>query len=275
MRILAALSLAALAAGCNLTNDTVLVATLMQSPAPPTGYSGAQVTVAQLYLGQTSVTSPSAGDVKPISGATVQIYDNGALVPVSFSESQPGYYTAGGAPADNFYQATHTYRFVARVGSDEYWGEVQSVPGAPALTLPGTAAGDIYTYASYDGTAQFSNPYPLQRACASAICDVAFYGVWSVSVGGTFDGSATPNCSNAPADAAALLSFAFLDDTAWRVPTFNVDKVACFPQPSAYPGGYVVGLTALKKGTTSGNTSIASAALAGTSDAAGVIVSAP
>lgn len=268
MRTLAALSLAALAAGCSLTNDTVLVATLVQSPAPPTGYSGAQVTVAQLFLGQTSVTSPSAGDVKPISGATVQIYDNGAPVAVTFSESQPGYYVAGGTPGDNFYQATHTYRFVARVGSDEYWGEVTNAPSAPALTLPGSPVGDVYTYASY--SADVPSPYDIGRAPCAGICDIGFYGVWSVP-GSTFDGSATPNCTNAPQDAAALLNFAFLDDTAWRVNPFHAVKATCFPVAAA--GTYVVGLTALKKGSTSGNTSIASAVLAGTSDAAGVIVS--
>lgn len=271
MRTFAALAFAALAAGCNLTNDTVLVATLVQSPAPPTGYSGAQVTVAQLFLGQTSVTSPSAGDVKPISGATVQIYDNGVLVPVTFSEPQPGYYVAGGTPADNFYQATHTYRFVARVGSDEYWGEVQNAPSAPALTLPGTPAGDFWTYASY--ATDMPSPFPLSRACAAAICDAAFYGVWSAS--GSFDSSATPNCTNVPQDAAALLNFAFLDDTPYRVPTFNVSRATCFPTPATWPGGYVVGLTALKRGTVSGNTSIASAVLAGTSDAAGAAVTGP
>ncbi len=271
MRIPAALSLAALAAGCNLTNDTVLVATLMQSPAPPTGYSGAQVTVAQLFLGQTSVTSPSAGDVKPISGATVQIYDNGVLVPVAFSEAQAGYYLAGGAPADNFYQATHTYRFVARVGSDEYWGEVQNAPAAPALTLPGTPSGDLWTYPSY--ALDMPSPFPLSRAC-SGICDAAFYGVWTVS-GTSFDSSATPNCTNVPQTAAALLNFAFLDDTPYRLPTFNVAKASCFPMPPTFPGGYVVALTALKRGTLSGNTSIASAVLAGTSDAAGAAVNAP
>ena len=265
MRTLAALSLAALAAGCSLTNDTVLVATLVQSPAPPTGYSGAQVTVAQLFLGQTSVTSPSAGDVKPISGAAVQLFRNGVAI-ATLAESQPGYYEATGA----FYLPAATFRFVARVGSDEYWGEVTNAPSAPALTLPGTPVADVYTYASY--SADVPSPYDIGRAPCAGICDVGFYGVWSVP-GSTFDGSATPNCTNAPQDAAALLNFAFLDDTAWRVNPFHAVKATCFPVAAA--GTHVVGLTALKKGSTSGNTSIASAVLAGTSDAAGVIVSGP
>jgi len=271
MRTLAALALAALTAGCKLTNDTVLVAMLVQSPAVPAGLpvAGSQVSAAQVFLGQTDVSGPTAGDVSPISGAAVQLLRNGTAI-ATLSETQPGYYEATG----NFYLAAATFRFSARVGSDEYWGEVTNAPAAPALTLPGTPVADVYTYASYAGTAQFSNPYPLTRACPpSTLCDVAFYGVWSVS-GTTFDGSATPNCTNAPQDASALLNFAFLDDTAWRLQTFNVSKPICFPQPNPFPGAYLVGLTALKKGTTSDNTSIASAVLAGTSDAAGVIVSA-
>jgi hypothetical protein len=267
MRTLAALSLAALTAGCSLTNDTVLVAMLVQSPAPPAGLpiSGTPITVAQVYLGQTSVTGPSAGDVTPISGATVQLLRNGTVV-ATLAETQPGYYEATG----NFYQAAATFRFVARVGSDEYWGEVTNAPSAPALTLPGTPVGDVYTYASH--SANVPSPYDIGRAPCAGICDIGFYGVWPIS-GGTFDGSATPNCTNAPQDAAALLNFAFLDDLAWRANPFHAVKATCFPVAAA--GTYVVGLTALKKGSTSGNTSIASAVLVGTSDAAGVIVSAP
>ncbi len=274
MRTLAALSLAALTAGCKLTNDTVLVAMLVQSPTPPAGLGltpSTPISAAQVYLGQTDVTGPTAGDVSPISGATVQLLRDGTPI-ATLSESQPGYYQATG----NFYQAAATFRFVARVGSDEYWGEVANAPSAPDLSVPGmNPTTNLATYSNYSNTVAFPDPYPLTRICpGAAICDVAFYGVWSVS-GTTFDGSATPNCTNAPQDAAALFNFAFLDDTAWRVPTFNVSKPACFPEPNPYPGAYVVGLTALKKGSTSGNTSIASAVLAGTSDAAGVIVSAP
>ncbi len=267
MRFFAALVLAALTAGCNLTNDTVLVAMLIQSPDPAAlGVTGAtQTTAAQLYLGRTSVTSPSAGDVKPLSGATVKLLRGGTEI-ATLSEVQAGLYQATG----DYYLAGSTFRFTAQVGSDQYWGEVQGAPSAPTMTLTGTPAADVYTYPSY--ATNLPAPFPIQRACASAICDAAFYGVWSVS--GTTLG-ATPNCTNAPQDAVALLQFAFLDDTAWRVQTFAVSTSTCFPQPSTWPGAYLVGLTALKKGSTSGNTSIASAAYAGTSDAAGVIVSGP
>lgn len=268
MRIAAALALAALTAGCNLTNDTVLVAMLVQSPAPPAGLgvTAPQTTAAQVYLGRTSVTSPSAGDVKPLSGATVRLLRDGTEI-ATLSEVQPGLYEATG---DTFYQAGSTFRFTAQVGSDQYWGEVQGAPAAPAMTLTGTQTADIYTYPSY-GNDLPAPTFPIQRACASPICDAAFYGVWSVS-GTTV--SATPNCTNAPQDAVALLQFAFLDDTAWRVQTFAPSTGTCFPNPPGV-GDYLVGLAALKKGTTSGNTSIASAAYAGTSDAAGVIVSGP
>ncbi|HZY04231.1 MAG TPA: hypothetical protein VFF02_12095 [Anaeromyxobacteraceae bacterium] len=270
MRIVAALALAALAAGCKLTNDTVLVAMLVQSPPVlPLGITGSTVTEAQLFLGHTSVTSPSAGDVKPVSGATVKLLRGGTEVAtLAESTAQPGLYEASG----DFYQAGSTFRFTAQVGSDQYWGEVTNAPPAPSLSVPGMdGTTRIATYPSYAGTPQFTDPYPLSRAC-SGLCDVAFYGVWSLS-GSSFNWSATPNCTNAPQDGAALLRFAFLDDSAWRVNPFNVSKPGCFPTADA--SSYLVGLTALKKGTTSGNTGIASVAYAGTSDAAGVIVSAP
>ncbi|HEU4383729.1 MAG TPA: hypothetical protein VFR85_09520 [Anaeromyxobacteraceae bacterium] len=270
MRTVAALSLAALAAGCKLTNDTVLVAMLVQSPPVlPSGITGTAVTEAQLFLGQTSVTSPSAGDVKPLSGATVKLLRGGTEVATLHeSPSQPGLYEASG----DFYQAGATFRFTAQVGSDQYWGEVAGAPSAPSLSVPGMDAGTkIATYSSYAGSPQFTNPYPVSRAC-SGICDAAFYGVWTVS-GGTYNSSATPNCSNAPQSGTALLQFAFLNDTDWRVNPFNLDKPTCFPTQGA--SNSLVGLTALKKGSTSGNTSIASAVWAGTSDAAGVAVQAP
>lgn len=274
MRTLASLSLAALAAGCQLTNETVLVATLVQSPPPPAGLGvgGLQVTAAQVVLGHTSVTHPSAGDVSPISGATVQLYQDGVLVPAAtFTESQPGYYQATGS----FYQAGHTYRLVATVGSDQYWGEVQNVPSAPTMTLPGTPdpGTGVYTYPTYAGV---PDPYDIGRGTCSIttpICNVGLYGVWTVS-SGTFDATASPNCTNAPQGAGALLQLAFLDDTAWRVNPFAAPKTICFPPPGG-PAKYVVGLSDLKKGTVSGNLSIASMAAAGTSAAAGVIVTAP
>ncbi len=274
MRTLASLSLAALAAGCQVTNETVLVATLLQSPAPPAGLGGLQGTAAQVVLGHTSVRNPSAGDVTPISGATVQLYEDGLLVPAAtFTESQPGYYQATGS----FYQAGHTFRLVATVGADEYWGEVPNVPSEPTMTLPGgtfNPGTGLYTYASY--ATDVPDPYDIGRGTCSittTICDIGFYGVWTVS-GATFDATATPNCTNAPQNGAEWLALAFFDDTAWRVNPFAPAKATCFPPPGG-PDSYVVGLSDLKKGTVSGNLSIASMALAGTSAAAGVIVAAP
>lgn len=272
MRTLAALSLAALAAGCKLTNDTVLVAMLVQSPPAPAGFGATvtQTTAAQVLLAQTSVTSPSAGDLKPISGATVKLIRTplgmGSTEIATLAETQPGFYEATG----DFYQATATFRFVAQVGSDQYWGEVQNAPSAPAMTLTGaTPTGDVYTYPTYSG---MPSPFPVQRTCPqNALCDVAIYGVWPVT-GATV--SATPSCTNAPADVAQVLQLAYLNDLPWRAPQFDLVKATCFPQPGSYPAGYLVGLAALKRGTTSGNTSVASAVVAGTSDSAGVMVAA-
>ncbi len=271
MRTLAALSLAALAAVCRLTNDTVMVAALVQAPTAPAalGLPSASVAVAQVYLGQTSVTNPSAADMTPISAATVQLLRDGVAIATLNQGSQPGYYQATG----DFYQAASTFRFVARVGSDEYWGEVANVPGPPVMTLPGSSTGGVYTYPSYG--ANVPSPYSIGRgACAitTPSCNIGFYGVWTVS-GTTFDGSAPPNCTNAPQTAGDLLDLAFFDDTPWRVNPFQAVKAACFPSTGA--GTYVVGLTDLQKGTVSGNLSVASMALAGASTGAGVIVSGP
>lgn len=272
MRTLAALSLAALAAGCQLTNETVLVATLVQSPAPPAAFhvSGSQITAAQLYLGKTSASNPSAADVTPVSGATVQLLRDGSSVATLGESSQAGYYQATGT----YYQAGSTFRFVATVGTDQYWGEVQSVPPAPTMTLPGTAdAGTgLYTYPTYGDV---PDPYDIGRGTCSittTICNIGLYGVWTVT-SGTFDASA-PNCSNEPQSGGELLNLAYLDDTAWRVNPFAAPKATCFPPPGGLDS-YVVGLSDLKKGTVSDNLSIASMVLAGTSAAAGVIVSGP
>lgn len=273
MRSLAALPLAALAAGCQLTNETVLVSTLVQSPAPPValGVGSAQITTAQVYLGRTKASNPSAADVTPVSGASVQLLEDGSPI-ATLSESQPGYYQATGT----FYQANHTFRVVATLGSDQYWGEVANVPPAPTMTLPGTPdpGTGLYLYASY---ANVPDPYDVGRGTCSVstpICNIGFYGVWTASSGSTFDPNSAPNCTNAPRSGGELLNLAYFDDTPWRVNPFHAPKATCFPPPG-YPDGYLVGLTDLKKGTVSGNLSIASLALAGASAAAGVTVSGP
>jgi len=275
MRLVTALSLAFLLAGCDLLtklqNNVILVATLVQSPAPPagSGIGGTPVVLTQLYLAQKSgdlTTVPSEASLSPISNATVALLDNGVQVAILAPvPGAPGYYVTGSVT----YNAGHTYRFTATVGSDQYWGEVASVPVAPAISVP-SLSNHVATYPSYTGTPQFSNPYPIGRTGT----DIAFYGVWTV--GTTFDPSANPNCANVPETAGDLLTLIFLNDAPYRVATFNVSKATCFPPPvgGAYPANYVVGLTAVKRGTTSSNLSIYSAALAGTSDAVLVSVTA-
>ena len=275
MRLLAALSLAFLLAGCDLIsklkNNVILVATLVQSPAPPAGgpIAGSPVVLTQLYLAQKSgdLTSvPSEASLTPISDATVALLDDGVQVAgLTAVPNAPGYY----ANTSVTYNPGHTYRFTATVGSDQYWGEVASVPVAPAVSVP-LLANHVATYPSYSGTPQFSDPFPISRTGT----DIAFYAVWSVS-GATFDSSANPNCTNLPKTAGDLLTLVFLNDAPYRVATFEVPKTTCFPEPPSpadFPANYVVGLTAVKRGTTSGNLSIYSAALAGTSDAALVSV---
>jgi uncharacterized Zn-binding protein involved in type VI secretion len=275
MRFFTALSLAFLLGGCNLLdrlqNNVILVAMLVQSPAPPAGgpISGSPVVLTQLYLAQKSgdlTSPPSEQSLTPITNATVALLDNGVQVAtLAGMLGAPGYYESTSVT----YIAGHTYRFTATVGADQYWAEVANVPAAPALTVP-LSSNHRATYGSYNGTPQFSNPYPITRTGN----EIAFYGVWTVS-GTTFDPGATANCSNLPQTAGDLLTLIFVNDAPYRVATFDVPKATCFPAPSAFPGNYVVGLSAVKRGTTSSNLAIYSAALAGTSDAVLVSVTGP
>jgi hypothetical protein len=274
MRLLTVLSLAFLLAGCDLIeklqNNVILVATLLQSPQPPTGTGGSPVVTAQLYLAQKSgdlTTPPSEQSLSPITGATVVLSDGSGTWTLSGMAGAPGYYESTSAT----YTSGHTYRFTATVGSDQYWGEVTAVPAAPSLTLPGTAVSGVYTYTSYSDTEQFPDPFLITRT-GSTPFDIAFWGVWPV--GASFDPSTTPSCTNFPQTAGDFLTLVFVNDAPYRVATFNVPKATCFPNPPGV-GKYVVGLTAVTKGTTSSNTSIYSGALAGTSAAAGVVVTLP
>ncbi len=272
MRTLAALSLAALTAGCKLTNDTVLVAMLVESPAAPTAIvpsPPAPVAVAQVFLGEVDAgigSPPSQGSMTPISGATVKLLKNNVEVATLVeTPAGSGYYEKTGT---GLYQAGATFRFTAQVGADQYWGEVVGAPSAPSPTVNGNS---LMAYGTYGAIPASST---LARTC-TGLCDVGIYGVWPVSNGGSFDGSANPSCTNLPQDAAGILNLAFLDDTAWRTTSFTLAKSPCFPALTGYPGGYVVGLANLKKGTVSSNTSMFSVAFAGTSGAAGVTVAAP
>jgi hypothetical protein len=276
MRILAALSLSILLAGCGLLdrlqNHVILVATLLQSPQPPPGIGGSAVAAAQVYLAQKSgdlTSPPSEQSLTPITGATVALLDNGTRVAtLTGVAGAPGYYESTSAA----YVAGHTYRFTASVGSDQYWAEVASVPATPTLTLPGTAASGVYTYTNYSNTGAFPDPYPIGRSGT----DIAFYSVWGLS-GTTFDPTATPNCTNFPKTAGDFLTLVFVNDAPYRAATFSVPKATCFPEPlpASFPAKYLVGLAAVKRGATSGNLSIYSGAVAGTSAAAGVFVTLP
>jgi hypothetical protein len=275
MRFFTALSLAVLLSGCGLldrlNNNVILVAMLVQSPAPPAGgpIGGSPVVLTQLYLAQKSgdlTSPPSEASLTPLTGATVALLDNGVQVAtLAGMQGAPGYYESTSVT----YVPGHTYRFTATVGSDQYWTEVANVPAAPALSVP-LSSNHLATYGSYSGTPQFSNPYPITRTGN----DIAFYGVWTVS-GTTFDPGATANCSNLPRTAGELLTLIFVNDAPYRVATFSVPKATCFPNPPGV-GNYVVGLSAVKRSTaTSSNLAIYSAALAGTSDAVLVSVTAP
>lgn len=283
MRTLAALTLAALAAGCNIGNDTVLVGTLVQSPSAPAGFASAtttQVTVAEVFLAHVDTglgSPPTQSSMRPISGATVKVVKTPTTgLPSEFPlvESPLG---SGNYESTNVvYAAGATFRFVAQVGSDQYWGEVAGAPAAPAFTLNGSNPLAIPNYSTFPANVL------LNRTC-SGVCNVGIYGVWPVPNGGTYNGSGNPSCTNMPSDAAGILNLAFLDDLAWRANPFTLYKASaaqtCFPPlgstSASYPGGYVVGLADLKKGTLSSNVSPFSAVYVGASGAGAITVAAP
>lgn len=271
MRFATALSMAALLAGCKLTNDTVMVATLLESPAPPPTFPviGQPVSVAAVFLAQTDAdlgSPPSQSSMRPISGANVTLVRDGIGI-FPLAEVGAGSYEAVG----DFYIPGATYRFEARVGSETFWAEVQGAPAAPNPTLnPPQPGQQVLVYARYGDV-----PATLTLHHCTGVCAIGIYGVWPVPGSGSYDGSATPSCHNLPSDAAGVLALAFLDDSAWRVQDFTLSKSPCFPALQEYPGGYVVGLASMKKGATSGNLSAFSAVMVGSSGAAAVVVNAP
>ncbi len=270
-----ALALAALPflAGCELlsrlSNSTIMSAVIVESPKPPLG-PGSAVVVAEVFLGekQGDITAPpSAQSVTPVTGATVRLTWDGNPGGVALVESGQGTYALDslGNPA-LAYQAGQTYRFTATVGSDSFWAEVKQVPQAAQIAeFAGQPNKTIVTTYGL-----IPDPFPVTRSGT----DIAFYAVYPVPLDGSISPSASPTCTNFPSDAGAIFALVF-DDADWRVASFPLDKASCFPTPGSYPSSYVVGLTTVKKGSTSSNLSVFSAALAGTSDAGGVLVTGP
>jgi len=292
----AALAVVTLGSGCDVitraNNRTVLAATLLVSPRPPG--AAAQGVVASVFVGQHDggLTSPPK-TVNGLAGAQVTVTWDGLAAPIPLPASVPtGNYTAVWTTADagRAYSPGATYTFTAVVGGDTYTARVTAPATAPDLQLA--------TYTLYPvnfgtwGDSNFTAPFPVKRTGNA----IALLSVFSVTgdVGTATSLPAGPTCTNLPQDAAGLLDLVFADGD-WTTPTFDLPKAAlaetgasprfdapCFPRPAAAGSpnyvNYVVGLTEVAKSSTSqlsGNLSIFSAALVGTSDAKVITVSQP
>jgi hypothetical protein len=255
---------AAALAGCDrLTADTVMVATLVESPKPLG--TGSAVLVAQLFIGQHqgALTSPpSQQSLDGLACTTVSVSWPGASVALQAVAGQPGAYAAVSALR---YAAGAGHTFTAACGGETYTATVEAAPGAAQITSPPAPAS---TFASYAGA---PDPVTLAQA-GTAPFPVSFYAVYEgLDPNASFDPNASPTCTNLPADAAGWMQLA-LDDQAWRQPSFALPKGTCFPGI----GGYLVALGHAKAATRfSSNLSYLSAAFVGSSDGVGVAISGP
>jgi len=294
IHLAAALAVVALGTGCDVitraNNKTVMAATLLVSPKPPA--ATAQGVVASVFVGQHDggLSSPPK-TVAGLAGAQVTVTWDGLATPIALPATAPtGNYSAVWTTADKAYAPGATYTFTAVVGGETYTARVMAPATAPDLQL---ASYTLYpvNFGTW-GDSNFTAPFPVRRTGNA----VAFLSTYSVTgnVGTATSLPAGPTCTNLPQDAAGLLDLVF-NDGDWATPTFNLPKAAlaeagasprfdapCFPRPAAAGSpnyvNYVVGLTEVAKSSTgqlSGNLSIFSAALVGTSDAKVITVSQP
>ncbi len=281
-RLATAVVFAALLPGCDLlsraTNHTDLVGTLVVSPQPP-GSAAPQAVVATVFLGQHQGELSGAPTFSGLGGATVTVTWDGLAQPIALPETTAGNYTATWTTSTHAYVPGATYTFTATLGSDTYW--VKAVGAAvPTMSLAGATTGVSFggvQAVTYGGWSSTPAPVPLNRSGT----DVGLVAVFPISGATVPSALPPPTCTNAPKDGSGFFDLAFSDGD-WTKSTFNLPKQA-LGEPNASPrfdapclpsaeAAWVVGLTALKKGSdSSSNLSIVSTALVGTSAAAVVI----
>ncbi|HSN89986.1 MAG TPA: hypothetical protein VLS93_02060 [Anaeromyxobacteraceae bacterium] len=269
LSVISSLALLALA-GCEtvemLQNDKVLAGILLSTPEKTVGTTTVPPTVtAQVFFGEIPGGVGGAGDVVPITGASVQVSWTGGG-PVALAPAADGYYqaTAGLAYVEG---ASYTFR-VDHAGAT-YTGTVVAPPLVQMEDQGGTQLPDVITDVARDALA---SPFPVCRDGNQ----VAFVTVQEFTNAGA---SGSP-CFEpaAPTDAGGIIGLLF-DQSAYTVACFQV-PAGCFPNASAPATvGYLVGLTALNKATgtqgMSSNLFLASGVFVGTMDASALVFPPP
>ncbi|WP_242346591.1 hypothetical protein [Anaeromyxobacter terrae] len=261
-------------AGCDVLgrfqNDHVLAGVLIESPGvsqPDQGVNLSGAAAATVFFGEVDKGANPADAASwrttGLDGATVRITWDGGSATLAPAGAAGQYALTGGALT---YVPGTAYTFRVEYGGETYSGTV-TAPARPVLQdesgapLPVVQAPIAY--------AQLPDPYVLRRDGTPPV-PVAFYAITELSSGtGAVDASAA-TCTNAPdvTDPMAVLRL-FLDDGAWRTPTFSLAKADCFPAP-APQYGYGLLLTSVNKvgGTNlSSNLFLGSGVVAGSSAA--------
>lgn len=235
-------------AGCDVferaQNDRVLAGVLLESPGvsqPGVGVELSGAAVATVFFGEIDAGANPADagswSTTGLADARVELaWEGGSatLAPVPGAAGQ--YALAGGID----YVPGKPYTFRVQHGGETYSGTVNAPARPVMLDAEGTALPLVQWPIAY---AAIADPYVIRRAGTS----VAFYAVTQLSSGSAALDLSAATCTNAPdvADPMAVLRL-FLDDDAWRVPSFSLQKAECFPAP-APQFGYGVLLTAVNK----------------------------
>lgn len=269
-RLAFALPALALLSGCGLAqsleNRKVLVAVLVRSAdVPAAGASVSGLTTAQVFFGdRQDATSGQAP--QGIAGAAVTVSWTGGVAPVALPAAlAPGWYQLTPAPIPYTVGATYTFTVVS--GGETFTGTAVAPSPAAIQELAGAVPPKVFPPAVQPWS-HFSS-----QTLTRTGDDVAFYAANPVTGSSGLGATA---CTNAPfSDAGALVQL-LLDDSRWRVPSFDLwrsDKAPSAAQRcfAAQAGAHVVSLTTVKRGTVSSNLFLGSGVIVGAADA-GVLV---
>jgi len=252
----AAVALVALLSGCNvlqqLESRKIMAAAVLASPslAP---FTPASVTTAQLFFGERQDNVQQPPTALSASSVTLTWDGNSSGVTLTPVAGKAGWYEATGGVT--YIEGAH-YTFTVVYQGETFSGSVQA-PAASAIT---NASNHLFNPGAYDGT-----KLTVTRDVSAGASD-AFYAAFHAS-GATDLASST--CNNAPVNDASVFVQFVLDDSAWKAASFSLPKSPCFPST----GQYVVNLTTVEKSTAvSSNLFLGSAVLAGTADAAALVV---
>jgi hypothetical protein len=235
-------------AGCDVLeraqNDRVLAGVLIESPGvsqPVLGVALSGAVVATAFFGEidggANPADAGSWSTTGLADARVELTWAGGsatLTPVPGAAGQ--YALAGGVT----YAPGTAYTFRVEHGGETYSGTV-TAPARPVMQdASGAPLPLVQLPIAYDAIPE---TYVLRRAGTS----VAFYAVTQLSSATAAVDLSAATCTNAPdvADPMAVLRL-FLNDDAWRVPSFSLQKAECFPAPAPL-FGYGVLLTSVNK----------------------------